>query len=326
MNENLYIILPYYNYFHNEYRVSNILKFIETYKTTDKCKIVVVEGLIAESEPLNDLSDKIFKHIKYDLPQKIWVKENLINLVLQNHLPQDYNFFCWLDSDILFEDKDWVDHTINLLKENDAIQMFNFGINQQTRIEFDDIPFHSFKTPPTFKGHSLSMGSIAYLSGQYDVSNFRPHTGFGWGMTRNFYNKIGKLWDYNIIGSGDSVIGRSIVQNLSEEEILNRHSLNIIYSEDYGKQILEYYKKFKNCKYSFLPSRVYHLFHGDMKRRSYIERHFLLKKFNYNISMINYNHDGIIYANKREIASIISYYMTSREIIYSSYIKNFIKK
>ncbi len=307
MNENLYIILPYYNYFNNKYRVSNILRFIETYRAKDNCKIIVVEGLTAESQPLKDLSDKIFKHIKYDLPQKIWVKENLINLILQNHLPQDYNFFCWLDSDILFEDKDWVDHTINLLKENDAIQMFNFGINQQTRIEFDDIPFHAFKTTPNFKGHSVSMSSITYLSGQYDVSNFRPHTGFGWGMTRDFYNKIGKLWDYNIIGSGDSVIGRSIVQNLSEEQILNRHSLNIIYSKDYGKQILEYYKKFKNCKYSFLPSRIYHLFHGDMNRRSYTQRHNLLKKFNYDTSMINYNNDGVIYTDKYVATTIFNY-------------------
>jgi hypothetical protein len=326
MNENLYVILPYYNYFHNKYRVSNILKFIETYKNIDKCKIVVVEGLIAESEPLEDLSDKIFKHIKYDLPQKIWVKENLINLVLQNHLPQDYNFFCWLDSDIFFENKDWVDNSINLLKENDAIQMFNFGINQRSRIEYDEIPFSTFPTNSKLKGHNTSISSIAYLSGQYDISNFNPHTGFGWGMTRNFYNKIGKLWDYNIIGSADSVIGRSIVQNLSEEQILNRSSLNIIYSEDYGKQIIEYYKRFKDCKYSFLPSRIYHFFHGDMKDKSYVERHFFLKKFNYDISMVNYNDDGIIYTNKREIASAISYYMISREIKYSSYIKSFIKK
>jgi hypothetical protein len=324
MNKNLYIILPYYNYFNNKYRVLNIGKFIETYRSINNCKIVIVEGLTAESEPLKDLSNKVFKHIKYNLPQKIWVKENLINLVLQNHLPQDYNFFCWLDSDIFFENKDWVDHTIDLLKENDAIQMFNFGINQEARVEYDEIPFSTFPINRNFKGHSISISSIAYLSGQYDVSNFRPHTGFGWGMTRNFYNKIGKLWDYNIIGSGDSVIGRSIIQNLNEEKILNTDSLNVIYSEAYVKKILEYYKRFKNCKYSFLPSRIYHLFHGDMKKRLYVQRHNLLKKFNYDTSMVNYNNDGLIYTHKY-VATTIFNYMLLKEVPNPSVFNNFKK-
>jgi hypothetical protein len=317
MDKNLYVILPYYNYFNNKYRVSNLLKFIEKYKEIQNCKIVLVEGISDESESLIDLSGKIFKHIKYKLPQKIWVKENLINLALQNHLPADYNFFCWLDSDIFFEKKDWVDQSINLLNQNDAIQMFNFGINQETRIEFDDIPFHSFETKPKLKGHSVSMSLIAYLSGQYDVSNFRPHTGFGWGMTRNFYNKIGKLWDYNIIGSGDSVIGRSICQKLTEENILTKHSLNIIYSKTYAEQILEYYKKFKDCKYSFLPSRIYHFFHGDMKNRKYVERHFLLKKFNYDSSMVNYDNDGIIYTNTELLNEVYNYMVSRNESSFS---------
>jgi hypothetical protein len=312
MDKNLYIILPYYNYFDNEYRVSNILRFIETYRTIDNCKIVVVEGLTAESQPLKDLSDKIFKHIKYNIPQKIWVKENLINLVLQNHLPEDYKFFCWLDCDIFFEDKDWVNHTIDLLSENDAIQMFNFAINQERRMEFDDIPFNSFETAPTFKGHSVSISQIAYSFNHYDVTDFRPHSGYGWGMTKDFYTKIGKLWDCNIIGSGDSVIARSIVQILTEEQILTRNLLNVIYSKTYGQQILEYYKKFKDCKCSFLPSRIYHFFHGAMKNRLYIERHNLLRKLNYDASMINYDENGIIYTN-REVSSVIFNYMTFRD-------------
>jgi hypothetical protein len=312
MDKNLYIILPYYNYFDNEHRVSNISRFIETYRKIDNCKIVVVEGLTAESKPLKDLSDKIFKHIKYNIPQKIWVKENLINLVLKNHLPEDYNFFCWLDCDIFFEDKDWVNHTIDLLRENDAIQMFNFGINQERRIEFDDIPFHSLETAPSFKGHSVSISQIAYFFNFYDTQDFRPHSGYGWGMTKDFYTKIGKLWDYNIIGSGDSIIARSIVQMLTEEQILKRHSLNVLYSEDYAHQILEYYKKFKDCKCSFLPSRIYHFFHGSMKNRLYLERHNILRKLNYDTSMVNYNEDGIIYTNK-ELSSVIFNYMTFRD-------------
>jgi hypothetical protein len=314
MNKNLYVILPYYNYFNNSYRESNILRFIETYRRIDNCKIVVVEGLTADSEPLKDLSDKIFKHIKYNIPQKIWVKENLINLVLQNHLPKDYNFFCWLDSDIFFENNDWVDQTIHLLSENDAIQMFSFGINQERRIEFEDMPFNYLKNTRTLKGHSVSISQIAYQLKAYDSLLLPIHSGFGWGINRNFYDKIGKLWEYNIIGSGDSVISRSISQKLSEEKILKDSALNVLYSEAYGQQILEYYRKFKDCKFSFLPSRIYHFFHGDMKTRLYVERHNILKYLKYDSSMVNYNSDGVIYTTE-EISKKISNYMESRETI-----------
>jgi hypothetical protein len=310
MDKNLYVILPYYNYFNNKDRLFNILKFIETYKTTDRCKIVVVEGLTAESKPLEDLSDRIFKHIKYNLPQKIWVKENLINLVLQNHLPLNYNFFCWLDCDIIFEQKDWVDQTINLLSENDAIQMFNFAINQEIKIEYETIPFYSFENIPSFDGHKVSISQIAYQQNKY--KGFSPHSGFGWGMTSDFYKKIGKLWDYNIIGSGDSIISRSITQKLTEEQILTKNSLNVIYSKPYGQQILEYYNKFKGCKYSFLSSRIYHLFHGNMKNRLYNERHNLLKKLEYDISIVRYNENGVIYTEPN-LSNVMSDYMMRKD-------------
>ena len=298
MDKNLYVILPYYNYFNNSYRVSNILKFIETYKGIDNCKIVVVEGIANDSEHLKDLSDQIFKHIKYKLPQKIWVKENLINLVLQNHLPQDYNFFCWLDSDIFFENKDWVDHTINLLKENDAIQMFDFCINQGEKKEYKN----------------KVIGQIAYELKSYDSTGFSYHCGFGWGMNKNFYNKIGKLWEYNIIGGGDSIIGRSISQKLTEKDILTNDGLSIIYSKTYGEQVLQYYKKFKNCKYSFLPTTIHHFFHGDMYNRLYTLRHNFIKDLSYDASMVNYNSDGIIYTTE-EVSKQIFRYMKFRESV-----------
>lgn len=302
MDKNLYVILPYYNYFNNSYRVLNILRFIEAYKGIRNCKIVVVEGLTADSEPLKDLSDKIFKHIKYNIPQKIWVKENLINLILQNHLPKDYNFFCWLDSDIFFEKQNWVDEAIHLLNENDAIQMFDFCINRGEKKEYKN----------------KVIGQIAYELKTCDSTDFKYHCGFGWGMNKNFYNKIGKLWEYNIIGGGDSIIGRSISQKLTEEDILTNNALSIIYSKTYGEQVLQYYKKFKNCKYSFLPTTIHHFFHGDMYNRLYTRRHNFIKDLKYDASMVNYNSDGIIYATEGVSKQIFRYMKFRESFIHKS--------
>ena len=347
MNDNLYIIIPYYNFSNNLYRTCNLIKLLECAKNDKnfyKCKIIIAEAYLEEIkentknnwneneflfnsskilsyqphdmvinivdkqiEKTNELlfqfiDNKNFYHIKYPIPQKIWVKENLINLTVQKHLPKDWKYFCWIDGDVVFESDNWIQNTINSLDEFDIIQMFSMCFNQ------------------TVYKKNYHYGHYGYLYNQkkkyYNkiTKEIAPtHTGYAWAMNRDFYEKIGGLWDINIIGSADSIIARSAIQDISEETVLNTNSLNVIYSPNYAKKLLEYYLKFKHCKYSYLDNHLFHLYHGDMEKRLYVERHQILFNYKYDHSFIDYNKDGILYLKNKNLQQEIEAYLINRE-------------
>ena len=320
MNNNLYIIIPYFNYFNNFFRALNLIAFLKScikYSNNFlKCKIIIAEGFTSENSchtldskdsSINSIFQKVVEneniiYVKYPIPQKIWVKENLINLVVKNHLPKDWKYFCWLDGDIIFEDEDWIQNSIDLLNQFDIIQMFSVSFNQ-SRYGIKDFIGAYGHIYNSMKNNNNKIISIL----------FPTHTGYAWGITRNFYEKIGGLWDCNIIGSADSIIARCTTQILEEQELLKISALNIIYSENYSKQLLEYYLKFKNCKYSYLNCHVFHLYHGDLLKRKYVERHQILRKYNYDKTFLKYNDDGIVYLENLDLQKEIEDYLTIKE-------------
>jgi hypothetical protein len=302
MNQNLYVIIPYYNYFNNTYREKNLLNFIDLYSKIENCKILVVEGVTETSTNLPDISNLIYKHIKYNIPQAIWVKENLINLAVKNHLPKDWNYMSWMDGDIYFFEKEWVNNSIELLKKYDIIQMFDFSLNQ---VRSDN------KSVVTF-----DVGYInAFINSEnLFINDFSlKHAGYGWAINKQFYEKIGGLWELNIIGSADTIIARSTTQHLNNDEIFLEEKLNIIYSQKYGEELCEYYKKFKNCNFSFLKSKIYHFYHSHLSRRLYVERHEIPKYHLFNSSMVDYSQDGVIYTNEKYLAENIQSYIEYKE-------------
>jgi hypothetical protein len=303
MNKNLYVILPYYNYFHNIEREKNLLNFIRLYSGIENCKLILIEGIDNESRHLPlDVKHFVHSHIKYNLPQRIWVKENLINLAVRNHLPNDWNYMSWIDSDIYFLNKNWVNQSIELLETNDIIQMFDFSLDQNNS-----------------KSQSNATFNVGYINAFMNQNDFfirefsLKHSGYGWAMNRKFYEKIGGLWEFNIIGSADTIIARSATQNLSREQILMKNQLNVIYSLKYGDQLCEYYDKFNGCKFSFLKSQIYHFFHGKNQHKLYVERHEILKYHDFETSMIKYDENGIIYTDKNDLSLHIENYMNYRE-------------
>jgi hypothetical protein len=300
MND-LYLIIPYYNYFNNFYRQKNLQIFLKRYSKVNNLKIILVEGIFEKQNPLQDYSNIAWKHIKYNIPQKIWVKENLINLIIQNHLTKNAEYISWIDGDILFMDNDWVNQIILSLKQYDIIQIFNHAAD----LKKDNLV--CFNKEDLIKTHN------SYLFNLINKKLENGHTGFGWAINRKFYDKIKKLWDYNIIGSGDSITARSAGQSLSEERIFKKNSLNLIYSLKYAQEIYDYYNQFKDAKINYLNSSIVHLWHGDWDSKKYLSRHEILKKYNFDTSFLDYNPDGVIYIKNTDIIKDIEDYFINRE-------------
>jgi len=349
MNNNLYIIIPYFNFYKNAHRIANLIKFLlfaKNSKNFSECKILIAEACIEEplidknakwkddnfffeideikiSPQITDLTRKLIDkryeslnniflnivdnenifHIKHSIPQKIWVKENLINVTIEKNLPKDWQYFCWIDGDVIFDNENWIEETKNLLNRFDVIQMFSACFNQVTY------------------NKKQYIGSHGYIYAQHKKENNNPilndmlsdHTGYGWGMNRSFYKKIERLFELNIVGSADSIIARCATQNLSEEQILNSDALNVIYSPNYAKKLFEYYLKFKNCKYSYLNNNLFHLYHGEIIKRQYMARHKILQRHQYDDSFLERSQSSFLYLKNKKLLQEIEAYLINRE-------------
>jgi hypothetical protein len=311
MNDTLYIIIPYFNFFQNKWRNENLFNLLDSLNKFNKIdsktkfEVILVEGRTDDLEgdsPLFNFINRKKEYantrcISYKIPQKIWVKENLINITIEKHLPEDWQYFCWLDGDIIFDDPFWIKKAIESLRQNDIIQVFSVCMNQLYADRREYTSHYSF-----LKFLSIGTDLIKKLCAK--------HTGYGWGMSKDFYKKIGKLWEFHIIGGGDTVIAKCVNQEIKKD--FCHHAKNM-YSPELISDVLIYQNKFKNCKHSFLDVNIFHLYHGDIGRRQYLSRHHILKNYNYNSSFTKYNEEGIIYLEDENLKNEIEYYFNNRE-------------
>jgi hypothetical protein len=274
MNDILYIIIPYFNFLNWESNKFNLTNFLTRNNFPSNARIVLAEGYINNELP--DYSSKVYKHLKFKLKNMFWAKENLINVAI-NNLPKDWQFAVWIDRDVVFHTDSWVNESIEKLKKSDVIQPWNklFYLDEDNKIRYPDFP-------------NLS---IFYTKSSPDFYDRKGHSGMGWGINKNFYSKIGKIIDWQIVGGGDVTFAFCCgMQN--KERLKETPSLQ---TEGMRNEILNYAKLFHNTSYDYVNATIFHYPHGVQENRQYKTRWDILHNNNFNPSEdIFYNEQGII--------------------------------
>lgn len=274
MNDTLYIIVPYFNFFNWSLFKKNLDFFFFKNKFTSNSKVILSEGYI--NYPLQDYSKIVYKHFKFELKNMFWAKENLINLAI-NRLPKDWQYAVWIDRDIIFESDLWIQESIEKLKNADVIQTWNklYYLNKDNQI------LH--KNHPNL--------SIFYTKSSPEFFNKKGHSGMGWGINKNFYNKIGKILDWQIVGGGDVTF--AFCCGMQDKEKLKM--LPSVQTEGMRNEIFKYSQQFKDVKYDYVNASIYHYIHGTHDNRQYKSRWDILHNNNFDPSKdIIYNNEGII--------------------------------
>ena len=274
MNDILYIILPYFNFFNWKSYKSNLDYFLLKNNFSKNSRIILCEGYI--NNKLNDYSDIVYKHLQFKLSNMFWAKENLINIAI-NNLPIDWEYAVWIDRDVLFESNLWIDESIEKLKSADIIQTWNklFYLNKNNEIIEPNHP-------------NLS---IFYTKSSPIFYNKKGHSGMGWGINKNFYKKIGKIIDWQIVGGGDVTL--AFCCGMKDKEKLKQ--LPSVQTEGMKNEIFNYAKLFENVKYDYVNASIYHHIHGTHENRQYKSRWDILHNNNFDPNKdIFYNRNGII--------------------------------
>jgi hypothetical protein len=301
----LYLVLPYFNFNNSAFCRRNLDIFISNYAKRDNLKIIICEGTYSDAAALPDYSTKIHKHLKFKLKNILWVKENLINIAIDSIPEAEY--IAWSDRDICFINPQWVEETIEQLKQNDIVQPWSEVIHINQDYEFEVIKKDINQNFCNF----ASIGAIAQVK-KNDIS-CGASMGQIWAMTRKFYEHIEKINDIEIMGGADSIIANYCV--LQNEDY--KKNINVRDTKSCKKIWKNFREKFKDCKYGYVRGAIIHYWHGHLDKRQYSSRHKFLLDQAYDPDIdIGYDENGILYLTRQglRLEEGIRKYFTSREI------------
>jgi hypothetical protein len=287
-NETLHIIIPFFNFSNSKIRIQNLKRTLNSLKSFENIHVVIVNGSYQGQSLENEefIKDDKLSYLKYDLPSILWVKENLINLAIES-LQINWKYVCWIDSDILFLNPNWVEETINSLKVNDVVQLYKTMTYLDKNGDIDiniNIPYHKPILP-----------SFIYNCKKEKRYVFAP-TGFGWAVNKEFYKKIKKFFEFAIIGGGDFIFAVSVTQFY--EAAKTSALFEKFPSKNYNDQLMSYYNLFKDCKAHYINGIICHQWHGNLNQRQYDCRYDILLKHKFDPFVhVSRTFEGVIYLN-----------------------------
>ncbi len=257
------IFTSYFNYFNNCHRTQSIKDFKVTYPKSVSCGIY---DRHANLDHALECKDKIF------------LKENLLNLAIDKHL-NDVDHIFWIDNDVRFMDDNWHDKALQqFAKGFDVLQLFT----SCHHLDANNAPLNS-------------VASFVYAKQKY---NRHGHCGFAWGMTKQTFVQLGGLYEYNIAGTGDAIMARSFIQekipSFAQSIISAEKFAYYPYSENHDMTIQNYYNKCKDLRTGYIEGEVYHNYHGELEKRNYIERYKIYENNKFDPVVMLHRNNGVL--------------------------------
>lgn len=183
----------------------------------------------------------------------MFYKENLWNLGATMTKAENLIF---LDADVLLEPVDWLRRVESVLASRDIVQPFEFCEWIGKDSERQGVVKES-------AAKAISQGL------QPDASKY--HSGFGWAMTREAFNRLGGFFDLNVAGSGDTALALALTKGEADSGLFHWFTNNQDASPSwkrYRKNALK-----QNFKVGFASGvTVKHKWHGDQSNRGYCTR------------------------------------------------------
>jgi hypothetical protein len=200
----------------------------------------------------------------------MWQKERLINYGV-SQLPSNCDKFAWIDCDVLLPD-DWELKADKMLDKVDIIQLFKKVVHLPPN-QFEFINQKVSNLQGIVWQQKIHKNWLARRKNK-ELPFSAP--GFAWAAKRSVFEDIG-IYDKNIVGSGDTFL---VDCYLGSWDI---HGYAIKFTDAMKKDMSLWKNDLdkKNVSLDYLPIDVYHLFHGSMKNRKYMDRHETILKNNY---------------------------------------------
>jgi hypothetical protein len=213
----------------------------------------------------------------------LWQKERLLNLAIKA-VPASVEKIAWLDCDVILERADWVDETERQLNEFNVVQLFSAAVH----ISSED---HE-KRSDCRNGH-VSVPGIASLSNARELLSLEMHeldrikfvskreeiskVGFAWAGNRKLLEDHG-FYDAAIVGGGDTLMVSAMYGRF--EALIKKYMLNTTRRQHYLKWAIPFHNSVAE-RIGHVSGTLYHLRHGEIKKRGRHERQKRLADFDF---------------------------------------------
>jgi hypothetical protein len=208
----------------------------------------------------------------------LWQKERLLNVSLR-HLPPACDTVAWVDCDLIFAADDWAERARAALSEFSLVHLFSevWMLTQGARP--DSSGWSPVKRVIPGVGRSIARGELK--ADDMRVSDrstgWRPPQGFAWAASRALLERHG-LYDARVGGGGDRAILCGALGQF--DYCVNSHSMNGRSVEHYRAWGDRFYADVRG-KIGYVDGRIFHLWHGAIDSRQYLERHRALAKYGF---------------------------------------------
>lgn len=242
--------------YHSRYRLFR--KWYERMMKTPNVKVYVVE--IAYGDRQHECTEANNpQHLQLRTSHAIWHKENMINLGVRHLLPRDWKYLAWVDCDVFWpEDFNWALETIHQLQHFPVVQPWK---------DCTDLGF-SGDVIQTFQ----SFGYVHQLGVKKQTNPSEPykyaHSGFAWACTRAFWESVGGLMDFPILGSADHHMAWAMINGVD-------FSVHGKMGDTFKRLAREWQLRayrITQGNVGFVKTRIGHWFHGPKSKRFYRER------------------------------------------------------
>jgi hypothetical protein len=221
----------------------------------------------------------------------LWQKERLLNIAIKS-VPNEVENIAWIDCDVLFKRKDWVERAESQLRTcHNVIQLFSKVIY----LNKDDTgePLHEDYTP-----YQTAPGLVA-LHSKNNVSPFETlavstqgsviyNPGLGWAAKKDIFVRHG-FYDLAIIGAGDLYMANSLFGTMKSLTRLHLH--NKARSDSYLEWAGPLHQTVAG-KIGYIEGEIFHLWHGDLSNRNYKNRFKTLTDFD-PLTDVYLGHNGV---------------------------------
>ncbi len=209
----------------------------------------------------------------------MWQKERLLNIAL-NSLPDDCDYVAWVDCDVIFTNRHWVEDAERALGKSGEfglIQLYRERCNLSRGARIPLEGNGGYDSTSVSVGYKIAMGEAH----EYDFSQsdapltLNSTAGLAWGARRELLQAHG-LYDACILGSGDRAILCAALGIF--ESGMNAVAMRGRQIEHYLAWARPFYQAAKG-RVGFVDGRILHLWHGDLRNRKYAPRNEGLGKF-----------------------------------------------
>lgn len=266
MAEKLYCITTFFNPANFKSLRENYYRFRSSLEKNSNIDLLTIElSFNGEFQLEGPYIERLNSH------SVMWQKERLINYGI-SRLPANAKYVAWLDCDILFLQPDWAETAIEKLKNNDIIQMFK-------KVYFAPKNEYSFNRKYQSQQGVIWQYKIHKNWLKRRILKELPFSspGFGWSARLDYLRKIDGIYDKNIIGSGDTCLVDILLDSWAihgyEKKLTSKMRENILV---YAQKVFD-----NRPRLDYNPIDILHLYHGSTPNRQYMERHEIVKKYDF---------------------------------------------